>query len=859
MSQTSTFHLRPAVSGKFFRLGEKKFFLKGVTYGPFAPNDEGDHFPTKERAQRDLELIRNLGANLLRVYNVPPRWLLDLAEKYEVKFLIDIPWSKHLCFLDSDDLRAEAHQAVADAVRSCARHPSVFAYSVVNEISPDIVRWSGTQAIEEFIDGLVATAKAMDPECLCTFANYPSTEFLNPKTIDFVCFNVYLHNRRPFENYLARLQMIANTKPLILGEIGVDSTGEGESVQSQILGWQIESGFRGGLAGMVVYSFTDEWYRNGAQVEGWTFGLTTKTRKPKPAFDVVKKGFQTAPYFPLPRYPKVSVVVASYNGGRTLQACLESLQHLNYPDYEVILVDDGSTDITRQLASLYKSVRYIYEPNLGLSIARNTGINTATGDVIAYTDSDCRADEDWLFYLISDLLKGTFVGVGGHNLLPPEDSAIAAAVMVSPGGPAHVMLSDRIAEHIPGCNMAFYKWALHEIGGFDPLFRKAGDDVDICWRLQQQGYKIGFSPASFVWHYRRSTVGAYLKQQQGYGEAEALLVRRHPEYFNLFGNSIWQGRIYAPAKLGLSLRKPIIYHGLFATGLFQTIYRTESSAYVLMLATTMEYHVVVNLPLLVLCVPFWQILPLTIASVLLSISVCIAAACQADLVQTKHRFWSRPLIALLFFLQPIARGWARYQGRLSLRPTPSPALESLASLPIQDRSGPLNRLEYWAEKWVDRIQFIKQILGKLDEQGWQSRIDAGWSDHDIEVYGSRWAQLQLATVSEPYAGGKEILRCRLDTTWSLPAKLAFFTMLVVDVLLIGLLQHKFPWIWALVATPVIFAIFMIREQRSLQRLISLVIGSAAKQCGLIRIDRYAPVQQPIPHSEPPPQSPFSSH
>ena len=45
-----------------------------------------------------------------------------------------------------------------------------------------------------------------------------------------------------------------------------------------------------------------------------------------------------------------------------------------------------------------------------------------------------------------------------------------------------------------------------EIGGFDPIFRKAGDDVDVCWRLQQRGYKIGFSPAGFVWHYRRSTV-----------------------------------------------------------------------------------------------------------------------------------------------------------------------------------------------------------------------------------------------------------------------------------------------------------------------------------------------------------------
>ena len=135
-----------------------------------------------------------------------------------------------------------------------------------------------------------------------------------------------------------------------------------------------------------------------------------------------------------------------------------------------------------------------------------------------YTDADCRADEDWLYYLIGELVQGKFAGIGGHNFLPPEDAPVAAAVMTSPGGPAHVMLTDRVAEHIPGCNMAFFRWALEEIGGFDPIFTKAGDDVDVCWRLQQRGHTIGFNSAGFVWHYRRSTVKAYLKQQSGYGE-----------------------------------------------------------------------------------------------------------------------------------------------------------------------------------------------------------------------------------------------------------------------------------------------------------------------------------------------------
>ena len=161
--------------------------------------------------------------------------------------------------------------------------------------------------------------------------------------------------------------------------------------------------------------------------------------------------------------------------------------------------------------------------------------------------------------------------------------------------------------------MAFYKWALAEIGCFDPMFDKAGDDVDLCWRLQQRGWQIGFSPGGFVWHCRRSTVAAYLEQQRGYGEAEAMLARRHPEYFNSFGGSVWRGRIYGAAGLGLALRRPVIYRGLFATGLFQSLYRAAPAGWPLVMAS-LEYHALVNLPLLVLSVPFHWFRPLAAAS-----------------------------------------------------------------------------------------------------------------------------------------------------------------------------------------------------------------------------------------------------
>jgi glycosyltransferase involved in cell wall biosynthesis len=631
--------------------------------------------------------------------------------------------------------------------------------------------------------------------------------------------------------------MQADTKPLILGEFGADSKREGENEKCEMLAWQIEAAFRGGLAGLVIFAYTDDWCVGGHQVDDWFMGLTTHDRTRKNSFFAVQKAFAGAPYFPLSHYPKVSVVVASYNGGRTLKSCLDSLVRLNYPNYEVILVDDDSTDASAEIAALYKTVRYIHQTNHGLSVARNTGITAAQGEIVAFTDSDCRADEDWLYYLVGDLLASRFTGIGGHNFLPPEDSPVAAAVLVSPGGPAHVMLNDRVAEHIPGCNMAFYKWALDEIGGFDPIFTKAGDDVDVCWRLQQHGYRIGFNPAGFVWHYRRSTIQAYLKQQRGYGEAEAMLVRKHPEYFNSVGGSLWRGQIYTASKFGLVVGRSVIYHGVFATGFFQTLYAAPP-AWTLMLCTSMEYHVVVTVPLLVLSVPFPFLLPVPMTSVLLSALICVAAAIQADLPKNRKKLWSRPLVALLFFLQPIARGWARYQGRLGLQPTPAAARDRLESLRQKDSGESLDSLYYWGDGQIDRIDWINGIVQRLDQQGWPIKTDAGWSEHDLEVFGSRWSRLQMTTATEDYGGGKRLFRCRLRGYWSLLANLTFWAAFGFEFLVIGIVGNAQPWLWMLLLTMPIFGWFLEQEKRNQQRLIAAFLDDVAQQRGLAKL-RYS--------------------
>ena len=319
---------------------------------------------------------------------------------------------------------------------------------------------------------------------------------------------------------------------------------EGADEQAATLSWQVRTALEMGAAGTCVFSLTDEWFTGGHDVRDWAFGVVDRERRPKPAFRAVKRWYASDGCRPCREYPKVSVVICAYNAEPTMEACLDSLRALRYPAYEVVVVDDGSTDRTGAIADRYEGFHVIHQENKGLSAARNVGMAASTGEIVAYTDSDCVVDPDWLHYLVATFLSSGLPAVGGPNLPPPEDSFVASCVAASPGGPLDVLLDDEEAEHIPGCNMAFRREALEEIGGFDPIYRAAGDDVDVCWRLQNRGYRIGFSPAAMVWHFRRNTVKAYIRQQRGYGKAEALLYFSHPHRFNALGQSRWRGRIY---------------------------------------------------------------------------------------------------------------------------------------------------------------------------------------------------------------------------------------------------------------------------------------------------------------------------
>ncbi len=791
---TVTNLLGPVVTkGKFFFVDGEKFFIKGVTYGPFAPASHGAPFPERERIELDFTLMREMGANTFRTFTVPPRWLLDMASAYRLRVIVGIPWAEHVAFLDSPVLTQQVRQTIENGVRACRGHTAVLACLVGNEIPPDMARWHGPESVRGFLRELIEVVKTTDPDRLVSYANFPSTEYLDVDFADFVSFNVYLHREDSFRSYLSHLHNLSEDKPLILTEFGIDSIREGREFQSQTLAWQMKAGFEMGLAGEVIFAWTDDWYalplsgEGGFQVEDWAFGMVDRERNKKPAFSTLQKCFQSELPPLLPSYPKVSVVVCAYNAERTMAACLASLEKLNYQNYEVIVVNDGSTDRTRAISEQFDSIHLINQENKGLSAARNVGIEAATGEIIAFTDSDCVADPDWLTYLVGTFLRTGRSAVGGPNFPPPEDTLVPSAVAVSPGGPTHVLLNDEVAEHIPGCNMAFRKKVLEEISGFDPVFRAAGDDVDLCWRLQNAGYPIGFSPAAIVWHFRRNTVKAYLNQQRGYGKAEAQLYFKHPYRFNLLGQSRWLGRIYGDLSSFFLSSRPVIYSGAFGRGLFQTVYESPSSL-MAFLPLTLEWNVIA---LALLLAAFWGggYLWLGAIPLLMSLWWCVASATQAKIDPRFDDWRSRLLVALLVYTGPLVRSFERYRWRVrGLTNVETIQYAEAGQEPEMLWRERALRLAYWSEQGVEKENLLYGLLDFLLPRKYLITTDQGWNDWDLEISRGIWSKAQLRIGTENHSGMKRLLRVHCAVRLSQPARLALAGYVVVGSLglLLGL-------------------------------------------------------------------------
>lgn len=754
----------PAVSdervrahGKFLFVGDEKLYVRGVTYGTFRPGPDGEPYPAADAIERDLARMAASGIGAIRTYTAPPPRLLDAARDHGVRVLVGLAWEQHVAFLDEPGLDDEIVARVTDRVRAIAGHPAILGWAIGNEIPAPIVRWHGPRRIEGFLRRLSQTVRGEDPEGLVTYVNYPTTEYLHLPFLDFVCFNVFLERQEEFRRYLGRLHHVAGDRPLLLTEIGLDSRSHGREAQARSVEWQVRTAFAGGCAGTFVFAWTDEWHRGGHDVVEWEFGLTDRQRRPKPSLEAVRNAFEEVPFPPGIRWPSVSVVVCSHNGSGTIRDTLDALAGIDYPELETIVIDDGSTDATAAIVEEY-DVRLIRTENRGLSNARNAGLEAATGEIVAYIDDDAYPDPDWLTYLAAAFMGSPHAAVGGPNITPPEDGPIAACVANAPGGPIHVLVSDLEAEHIPGCNMAFRREALEAAGGFDPRFRTAGDDVDVCWRLQDTGETLGFVPAAVVWHHRRPSIRAYWKQQVGYGRAEALLEDKWPHRYNRPGHLTWSGRLYADGYVA-GWRRGRIYQGVWGSALFQSVYEPAPNL-AWSLPAMPEWYlgtaVFAGLSALgLLWSPLLWALPLLALGLVVPLLQAAIGGARATFPARPRRRATRALLraatAGLHVVQPLARLCGRL--RHGLTPWRRRRGDGLAM--------PRSRTwSIWCETWRDLTSRLHDLERALRRHGALPVAGGAWDRWDLEIRTGTLGSVRLRSGVEEHGHGRQLVRFR---------------------------------------------------------------------------------------------------
>ncbi|MBT8250464.1 MAG: glycosyltransferase [Acidimicrobiia bacterium] len=756
---------RPLARGKFLYVDDEKLMVRGVTYGAFRPDEHGNEFHDLDKIDFDFAAMAASGFNVVRIpHTTPPRALLDIAQTHGLRVMVGLSAEQYVGFLMDKPFRARPsiERAIREKVRTCVEHPALLCYALGNEIPAPIVRFIGPARVQNYLRWLTDMVREEDPGALVTYVNYPTTEYLDLFFLDLIAMNVYLEDDDDLDAYLARLQNIAGDRPLLLSELGLDSLRNGKEQQARTLDRQIRLAADAGCAGAVIFSWTDEWYRGGEDVDDWAFGLTDRDRTPKPALAAVRDAF-TAIESPIPSTPpSISVVLCSYNGSRTISETLDALLELEYPDFEVIVVDDGSTDETASLADR-DGVRLLRMEHRGLSSARNTGLTAATGDIVAYIDDDAYPDRDWLSHLSRTFINTTHAGIGGPNISPAGDGYIHQCVSNAPGNPSHVLINDVEAEHIPGCNMAFRREALLAIGGFDTQYWSAGDDVDVCWRLRDAGFTLGFSPAAVVWHHRRGTIRAYLKQQRGYGRAESLLARKWRDQLGGKNRLNWHGTIYGGGHTRpLRMRRPTVYHGVWGQAPFQSVYDSQLGRIAsLLLAPQIVLYMMALAVLAIAGVAsrplLWAAVPLALILSAVVTQAVASARRSTFPPHTLERHGRRRLIAItamLHILQPIARLWGQLRPAPVHRPAGRRAYFGL-SWPLP------KKLLLWTDDWQPDGHRLMTLETDLMSEGAEVIKGSAVARWDLEIRTGSLGRGRICLASEDHTEGHQLVRVRV--------------------------------------------------------------------------------------------------
>jgi len=252
--------------------------------------------------------------------------------------------------------------------------------------------------------------------------------------------------------------------------------------------------------------------------------------------------------------PLATIVIATHDRAHLLERLMASLESQTVPrrDFEVIVVDDGSTDSTASVLERLATTsagrfRALAAPrSRGPAAARNIGWRAAEGALIAFTDDDCVPEPGWLAAGLRAVASGSGIVMGRTRALEEADGY---------GEPfSRTMEVDREDGRYPTCNVFYLREALTRAGGFDEAFSYAcGEDTDLAWRVKQLGFASAFAADAIVIHdVRPPSFATFLKERRRFAD-QILLVKRHPHLRRLFYRRYFYQRSHVHAIAALAL------------------------------------------------------------------------------------------------------------------------------------------------------------------------------------------------------------------------------------------------------------------------------------------------------------------
>lgn len=549
------------IHGKVFRRddSEAPCFLKSVAFGPFPPGSL-----LSEEIEGEIERIASdFGANAIRFYDPPPLSWLELCADFGLSAFITMDWNHQTDFLSHSIVRRETEMRVRDLVRRYKEYPAVAGYFISNDIPPSLIRYIGRDRVLRFLERLIDIGRQLDPEALFSYPNHSPRGGLTPANQDFFSTNLEPGEFEQLNETLNERRNDLSEIPVFISRFRVDSNAAGETGQATALVDHIDHACETGIAGTTLFTWSDlTTYENS---EGESYGLIDRNRRRKEAFQAICHRWQgfRRPFQGIevskstPRFSVVVVFTPTRSG--SIGSVVESLEQIDYPDFEIIILNNGNDDTVREFVQPLSHVRHIGIPDGGLAKARNIGGRTATGEIIVYTTSDCTFEPDWLNWLADsftaseppDCVAGPGIALPAKTL---EEACITAALPATRPLPSGVFTASGLN---PGSNFAVRKPAFDAMDGFDENLKGIDGEFDFAWRLADSGYEIRFQPNAFLLYSPFRSYLEYFRYQHDFALSQATLKKRYPARFAYSGDRSKEER-----------RSPFLHSGfLFLLGI----------------------------------------------------------------------------------------------------------------------------------------------------------------------------------------------------------------------------------------------------------------------------------------------------